>query len=262
MKSIPIYQIDAFASELFKGNPAAICPLTEWLSEQSMQQIAMENNLSETAFFVWEEEDLIRIKFYTPEVEIDLCGHATLATAYLIFQILKPELQTIKIQANKDLLVVRKEEGLVVMNFPSNPPAELSKPEGIECALGCESISETWVSGKMMMLVLKDEAAVLACNPDFVALKKYPYLFIPTTKGNISDFVSRVFGPSVGINEDPVTGSAHTLLIPFWSKRLSKNEMFARQVSKRGGDLYVKYLGERVEIAGSARLYLKGEIFI
>jgi PhzF family phenazine biosynthesis protein len=262
MNTIPIYQIDAFAKHLFQGNPAAICPLEEWLSDELMQQIAMENNLSETAFFVWEGEDKIRIRFFTPEVEIDLCGHATLATAHLIFSQLKPQLNELKIQANKDLLKVKKEGELVVMDFPSNKPVAIETPEGLKEALGNLKINSTFQSGSSMLALIENKEQVNSCIPNFVLLKNFPGIIIITAKGRDCDFVSRVFGPSVGINEDPVTGSAHTLLIPFWSERLNKTKMTARQVSKRGGELFVEDKGERVIIAGKSKLYLKGEIYI
>lgn len=262
MNTIPIYQIDAFTDTLFGGNPAAICPLESWLPESQMQTIAMENNLSETAFYVWESESKIKIKFYTPEVEIDLCGHATLATAHLIFNRLKPELNELKIQANKDLLIVKNDGDLVVMDFPSNKPVFIETPEGLSEALSNIKIDSTYQSGSFMLALLESEEQVKSCIPNFVLLKNFPGIIIITAKGSDCDFVSRVFGPSVGINEDPVTGSAHTLLIPFWSERLNKTKMTARQVSKRGGELFVEDKGERVIIAGKSKLYLKGEIYI
>lgn len=262
MNTIPIYQIDAFTDTLFGGNPAAICPLESWLSEELMQTIAMENNLSETAFYIWESDSQIKIKFYTPEVEIDLCGHATLATAHLIFNRLKPELNELKIQANKDLLIVKKDGELVVMDFPSNKPDAIETPEGLSEALSNIKIHSTFQSGSFMLALLESEEQVKSCIPNFILLKNFPGIIIITAKGSDCDFVSRVFGPSVGINEDPVTGSAHTLLIPFWSERLNKTKMTARQVSKRGGELFVEDKGERVIIAGKSKLYLKGEIYI
>lgn len=262
MHTLPIYQIDAFTNKLFGGNPAAICPLESWLSEELMQAIAMENNLSETAFFVWESEDRIKIKFFTPEVEIDLCGHATLATAHLIFNILKPALSKIDIQANKDLLVINREADLVNMKFPSNMPSLCSLPDNVKASMGNSNVLETHFATNFYLLLLENEQAVLECQPDFNLLKNQPRLVIITARGDAVDFVSRVFGPSVGINEDPVTGSAHTLLIPFWSERMNKTKMIARQISKRGGELFVEYKGESVIIAGKSKLYLKGEIYI
>ncbi len=259
---LDIYQIDAFASVLFKGNPAAVCPLDDWISDEMMQNIALENNLSETAFFVKQADGIYRIRYFTPSVEIDLCGHATLASAHLIFNILNLEKEQIVFKANKDELKIFNNEGRVVMDFPSNSPMKTEVLPEFEKALRKMPI-EAYCNESTYLLLFEDENDIASLNPDFNKFFDLDKdIVIVTSKGNDCDFVSRVFGPKVGINEDPVTGYAHTLLIPFWSKRLNRNTMFARQISKRGGELFVENLMDRVIISGEACLYLKGEIYV
>lgn len=259
--NLSIYQIDAFASEVFKGNPAAVVPLNEWLPAELMQKIALENNLSETAFFV-KNGDVYDIRWFTPTFEIDLCGHATLASAFVIFEILKSETDTIRFHGHKcGQLLVEKSNGRLVLDFPSRPVSHAELPEGLVEALG-KAPAEVY-KARDYFLVYESEDEVRSLAPDFTALLKIPaHGFICTAKGDTADFVSRFFAPEVGVFEDPVTGSAHTNLIPFWSARLGKSKMYARQISARGGEIFCELVGDRVLIGGSAVLYMKGEIYV
>lgn len=259
--NLRIYQVDAFADEIFKGNPAAVVPLDEWLPAELMQKIALENNLSETAFFV-KNGDVFDIRWFTPTFEIDLCGHATLASAFVIFEILKSETGDVRFHGHKcGPLSVEKSDSRLVLDFPSRPVAQAELPEGLAEALG--AAPKEVYKARDYFLVYESEADIRALAPDFTALLKIPaHGFICTAKGDEADFVSRFFAPEVGVFEDPVTGSAHTNLIPFWAGRLGKSTMFARQISDRGGDLYCEFTGDRVKIGGSATLYLKGEIYV
>ena len=257
---LPIYQVDAFTSKLFGGNPAAVCPLEYWLEDGIMQSIAAENNLAETAYFV-KKENHFELRWFTPEAEVDLCGHATLATAYVIFNLLKSETDKITFQTKSGKLEVIKRNDLLVMDFPSRKPVATEIPEGLIEAIG-KAPNEV-LQSRDLLLVYETEEDVLSLQPDFSLLKKIDcFGYITTAKGNKVDFVSRFFAPKEGINEDPVTGSSHSTLIPFWAERLGKNELLARQISKRGGELFCKLLGDRVEIAGNAVLYLTGSINI
>lgn len=257
---IPIYQVDAFAEKLFEGNPAAVCPLENWLEDELLQSIAAENNLSETAFFV-KEKNHFHLRWFTPKIEVDLCGHATLASAFIIFNLLNFEEEEINFQTKSGLLKVYKKNELITLNFPAFNLEKTEAPQILINAIG-KKPQETFI-GKDYFLVYENEEDIVSINPNFSELKKINSQgFIITAKGEDCDFVSRYFAPSVGIDEDPVTGSIHTVLIPFWSKRLNRNEMVAKQLSRRKGKLYCKDLGNRVEIAGKAILYLKGEIEI
>jgi len=257
---LPIYQVDAFTTKLFGGNPAAVCPLEYWLEDDIMQSIAAENNLSETAFFV-KAENFYELRWFTPEAEVDLCGHATLASAFVIFNLLKSEHEKIIFQTKGGKLEVTKRNDLLVMNFPSRKPAAAEIPEGIIEAMGKEP-KEVLLS-RDLLLIYETEEDVLSLQPNYDLLKKINcFGYIATAKGNEADFVSRFFAPNEGINEDPVTGSSHSTLIPFWAERLGKTELHAFQVSKRKGELFCKLLGDRVEIAGNAALYLTGSIEI
>lgn len=259
--NLTIYQVDAFTKVVFKGNPAAIVPLEEWLETDLMQKIAVENNLSETAFFV-KKDDFYEIRWFTPTYEIDLCGHATLASAYVIFEVLKLETEKIKFVSHKSgELSVEKKGDVLILDFPSRPVSPVEAPSGLFEAIGKQP--KEVFKARDYFLVYENEQEVLDINPDFTALLKIDaHGFIVTSKGNSSDFVSRFFAPEVGVFEDPVTGSAHCNLIPFWAERLSKNELFARQVSARGGELFCEFRGDRVKIGGNAVLYLKGEIYV
>ena len=259
---IPIYQVDAFTNERFKGNPAAVCPLDTWLPDAVMQNIAAENNLAETAFIVPAGNEY-EIRWFTPTVEVDLCGHATLASAYVLFNELGFSGDQIHFISHRSgPLSVTKNGSVLALNFPVDSLTE--KPLNSEFSIGLSRAPRAVFKGKTDYLFVYDsEAEILALQPDFEALKTHPVRgIIVTAPGETTDFVSRFFGPACGVNEDPVTGSAHTTLTPYWSSVLGKTELSARQLSQRTGDLNCKLLGDRVEIAGEAVLYLRGEINI
>jgi PhzF family phenazine biosynthesis protein len=259
---IPLYQVDAFAERPFSGNPAAVCPLESWLPDELMQAIAAENNLSETAFFVPEGEDY-RLRWFTPVAEVDLCGHATLASAYVIFRYLAPERREICFQTQEaGRLVVASDGDLLALDFPAWQPASCEVPEKLPAALG--RVPRTVLAARDYLAVYDDADEVAALAPDFAMLATLDRLAITVTapgRGGI-DFVSRHFAPAYGINEDPVTGSAHCMLIPYWAERLGKTRLEARQISRRGGALSCALNGDRVTIAGRAALYLTGTIDI
>jgi len=231
---IPFYQVDAFTDRVFGGNPAAVCLLDEWPEDDVMQQIAAENNLSETAFLVGSgaEYDL---RWFTPALEIDLCGHATLASAFVIFKFLEPNLSAVRFQTASGELRVGREADLLVMDFPARPAGQTGPLTGLSDALGAEP--ETVYGARDILAVFATEAQVRAMAPDFAALEKIKDAFavIVTAPGDNVDFVSRFFAPNAGIAEDPVTGSAHCTLVPYWSARLGKKKLHALQVSARGG---------------------------
>ena len=257
---IPIYQVDAFTNERFKGNPAAVCPLDNWLPAAVMQNIAAENNLAETAFVVAAGENF-EIRWFTPTVEVDLCGHATLASAYVLFNELGFSGDQINFISHRSgPLSVTKNGSILALNFPVDTLSEL--PLKPAFAIGLSQAPRAVFKGKTDYLFVYDsEAEILALQPDFVALKAHAVRgIIVTAPGETTDFVSRFFGPACGVNEDPVTGSAHTTLTPYWASILGKTELTARQLSQRTGDLTCNLMGDRVEIAGEAVLYLKGEI--
>lgn len=256
-----MYQIDAFTDKVFKGNPAAVVPLEEWLPTAVMQQVAAENNLAETAFFV-KEGDLYHIKWFTPTVEIELCGHATLASAFVIYNYLNYDKNEIRFTCQVGDLFVTKKEDWIVLNFPyiettviKNIPALLAQ------AIGMHPVA-LYDSKTKWMALLPDETSVADCQPDFSLMNQLEKNLIITAKGKEVDFVSRFFAPQSGINEDPVTGSAHSVLIPFWAKKLNKMEMTAVQLSERTGFLKCRYLDDRVEMSGQAVCYMIGDIFI
>ena len=257
---IPIYQVDAFTNERFKGNPAAVCPLDNWLPAAVMQNIAAENNLAETAFVVAAGQNF-EIRWFTPTVEVDLCGHATLASAYVLFNELGFAGDQINFISHRSgPLSVTKNGSILALNFPVDTLSEL--PLKPAFAIGLSQAPRAVFKGKTDYLFVYDsEAEILALQPDFEALKAHPVRgIIVTAPGEMTDFVSRFFGPACGVNEDPVTGSAHTTLTPYWASVLGKTELTARQLSQRTGELTCKLMGDRVEIAGEAVLYLKGEI--
>ena len=257
---LDIYQIDAFASRPFTGNPAAVVPLDKWLPDDVMLSIAMENNLAETAFFV-ANGDGYDLRWFTPTIEMDLCGHATLASGFLIFEVLGTDKEKLSFQTRSGELTVEKIDNRYVLDFPSRPGVATDAPAGLIEAIGREP-KEIYKS-RDYMLVYESEADVLAIDPDFNSLIKIgAHAVIVTAAGDSSDFVSRFFAPEVGVPEDPVTGSAHCTLIPYWAGKLGKNELYARQVSSRGGELFCELLGDRVTIAGDAVLYMKGEIYV
>ncbi|MBW2621739.1 MAG: PhzF family phenazine biosynthesis protein [Deltaproteobacteria bacterium] len=257
---IPIYQIDAFTSRIFSGNPAAVCPLEAWLEDSLMQAIAQENNLSETAFFVPGEEPL-RIRWFTPSMEVDLCGHATLASAFLIFNYLDTSLESVTFTSRSGELVVEKNGELLTMNFPAQPADPCPTPPALAEGLGMEPIEA--LRSEDFLAVFASEDQVRELHPDMKRLRDLDLRgVIVTARGDEADFVSRFFAPKVGIDEDPVTGSAHTVLIPYWSQKLNKKDMKALQVSQRGGEIFCQDRGERVLISGHAALYLTGRITV
>ena len=260
---LDLYQIDAFANKLFGGNPAAVIPLTTWLDEVLMQKIALENNLSETVFIVpaVKSEADYEIRWFTPEVEINLCGHATLASAYVLFNILGFGKAEIKFSSKSGILKVKKDGALIVMDFPSWKPERFTDyPTELSQILGGAEIVGVY-KHRDMLVELADEDAVKNCAPDFWLMKKHIDKMIITAPGKAVDFVSRFFAPGAGIDEDPVTGSAHSQLIPFWSEKLNKNKMHALQLSKRGGEIWCEQLNtDRVTMAGNGVFYMKGEI--
>ncbi len=262
---LTIYQIDAFTNKLFGGNPAAVIPLQKWLDTDLMQTIAMENNLSETVYFIpgTAPDADYNIRWFTPAVEVNLCGHATLATAYVLFNILGHNKPVISFNSKSGILTVTKNGDMLTMDFPSWKPTGLDAvPSFLSEVLGNVTISGVFQHRDVLVL-LKDEAAVKNCTPDFTLMKRYFDKMIITAPGDAVDFVSRFFAPASGIDEDPVTGSAHSQLIPFWSERLGKNKLNALQLSARGGELWCEQMNEeRVLISGQCVFYMKGEISV
>lgn len=256
---LPLYQADAFASGLFKGNPAAIVPLQKWLSNETMQQIAMENNLSETAFFI-PENNHFHIRWFTPKAEVKLCGHATLATAHILFNELNYPGDLLEFESLSGILTVKKSGDKLQLDFPADFAQEVEPVDVFAEALGAQP-TKTLKGRTDYLLLFDSEETIKNLQPNIqLLLSTNARGIMVTAKGNEVDFVSRFFAPSVGVNEDPVTGSAHTTLIPFWANRLNKNELTALQLSARGGQLWCTLSGDRVFIAGKAVTYLRGEI--
>lgn len=259
---IPLYQVDAFTSELFTGNPAAVCILDEWLDDARLQAVAAENNLSETAFLLKRDEGF-ELRWFTPVTEVALCGHATLASAFVVFSYLNWPEDTVRFQTRRSgVLSVTQKEGLLEMDFPARTPSTQRTPDRLASALGHLPL-EVLGSAEDLLVVLEDEYTVRELNPDLPMLAQAEWRgTIVTAPGDQCDFVSRFFAPRIGIAEDPVTGSAHCVLVPYWARRLSKGRLHARQVSKRGGELFCEDRGDRVTIAGKAVLYLEGKITV
>ena len=261
--NLTIYQVDAFTKQVFAGNPAAVCPLAEWLADDVMQKIALENNLSETAFFV-KRDGVYEIRWFTPTIEIDLCGHATLASAFVIFNHLGETEAVINLHSHRSgNLSVEKQGDVLILDFPSYPPVECDLPAGVAKAVGATP-SKSWTAqGNMLMLLFESADEIESLQPDMSALNLLEFdEVIVTAKGTDSDFVSRLFAPRIGIPEDPVTGATHCSLIPYWAQTLGKEKLYARQLSSRGGELFCELNGDRVKIGGNATLYLKGEIYV
>ena len=262
---LTLYQVDAFTNKLFGGNPAAVIPMKKWLSTEMMQQIGLENNLSETVFFVPSDKKGVDydIRWFTPTVEINLCGHATLAAGYIIFRELKKKKKSITFSCKSGLLTVSRKKDRIEMDFPSwKPSVVVDPPANLSEALGGAEIVGVYKQ-RDLLVELKNEAAVKKCNPDFGLLRAIGDKTIITAAGKDVDFVSRFFAPTAGIDEDPVTGSAHSQLIPFWSERLGKSKMNARQLSARGGEIGCEQLNEqRVVMSGQCVFYMKGEVKI
>jgi PhzF family phenazine biosynthesis protein len=260
MNRIDIYQVDAFTDRLFAGNPAAVCPLEEWIPDQTMQSIAAENNLAETAFIVRDKSRFL-IRWFTPTIEVDLCGHATLASAFVLFNCLGHKEEAVKFYSPRSgTLGVNKKNEILFLDFPADALHPVHDDGLISQCI--RSTPLEICKGKTdFIAVVENEHAVQSLEPDLKAISKLPGRgLIVTARGTDVDFVSRFFAPQSGVDEDPVTGSAHTSLIPLWSEKLGKNEMDARQLSKRGGRLICINKGERCLIGGQARLYMKGEI--
>jgi PhzF family phenazine biosynthesis protein len=262
---IPLYQIDAFADGPFTGNPAAVCPLDAWLPDAVMQAVAAENNLSETAFFVPEgaKGDDYRLRWFTPTTEVDLCGHATLASAFVVFGWLAPWRHSVTFHTEKaGPLTVARDGDLLALDFPSRPPEPCAMSEALVAALGKRPSALFAARDYLAVFDSADDVAALA--PDFAAvasLDKFAVIVTAPGHGGV-DFVSRFFAPARGVDEDPVTGSAHCTLIPYWAERLGKSRLAARQLSRRGGALSCVLRGDRVTIAGRAALYMTGTIVI
>lgn len=261
---LPLYQVDAFTDRVFAGNPAAVCPLTAWLPDAQMQAIAAENNLAETAFFVPRPGTAAEyeLRWFTPAVEVDLCGHATLATAHVLLRHLGATAQELTFHTRSGPLHVRPAaDGRLTLDFPAQPPRPLAQhPEGLTDGLRATPLRI--LAGPDLIAVFDTEAEVRALHPNQLHLAKVEYRGVIATapgSGGV-DFVSRWFGPRVGVPEDPVTGSAHTQLVPYWAQQLGKTTFYARQVSARGGELWCELQGERVLISGHAVTYLRGEI--
>ncbi len=259
---LTIYQVDAFTDKLFGGNPAAIVPLKGWLPEELMQQIAAENNLSETAFFV-QSGEYFDIRWFTPNAEVDLCGHATLATAHILFEEKKYDQKTIFFNSKSGILKVEKLNNLYTMDFPSDKIHQVTTPVELLKGLSITPL-ETYRGKDDYMIVIDSEKEILNIRPDFrmLSLLENARGVIVTAPGTEADFVSRCFYPVYGIDEDPATGSAHTTLVPYWSQKLEKIELSALQLSQRKGIFHCKYLQERVLISGQAVTYLKGILLL
>jgi PhzF family phenazine biosynthesis protein len=258
---IPIYQVDAFSKGVFSGNPAAICPLQEWLPDEKMQAIAAENNLAETAFFV-PANGRFELRWFTPVCEIDLCGHATLGSAYVLFHELNIEGDRVAFDTKSGELTVHRSGDRLVLDFPSRPPQPVDPDPHLIAGLEGAMPVEVLVA-RDYLVRYQSAHEVRTLTPDMDTLKHIDrFAVIVTAPGTDCDFISRFFAPAQGIPEDPVTGSAHCTLVPYWAKELSKTELHARQVSARGGELFCKLAGDRVEIAGHAALFLKGTIYV
>ena len=255
-----IYQVDAFAEKVFQGNPAAVMPLEDWLEDSLMQKIAMENNLSENAFFVKTDAGY-HIRWFTPEFEIDLCGHATLASAYIIKNFVEPHLAEINFTTQKaGALRAMAKDGIYTLDFPSRMPQPCKTPGQLFKSLGITTAVEV-LKSRDYFVVLPNEDAVKNADPDFTLIKELDSVgVIVTAKGQSADVVSRCFYPGAGIPEDPVTGSAHCNIVPYWSDKLGKTKLFCKQLSQRGGDLHCELEGDRVLMSGKCVLYLEGEI--
>jgi PhzF family phenazine biosynthesis protein len=262
MQKIKIYQVDAFTDRLFSGNPAAVCIMDTWLPAELMQLVALENNLAETAFVVPTGPDF-EIRWFTPTVEVDLCGHATLASAFVLFHVLDYKGAVIRFHSPlSGWLPVTKKEELLWLDFPTDTlePATKEQNTAMEACIGVKPL-ELYKGKSDFVAVMDNEQSLLMLQPHLAEIAKLKARgLIVTAKGDTVDFVSRFFAPQSGIDEDPVTGSAHTSLIPLWAKKLGKNNLLAQQLSKRGGSLMCEFKNNRCLIGGKARLYLTGEI--
>lgn len=264
-QTLKIYQVDAFTDSVFGGNPAAVIPLKEWLSDEILLKIAIENNLSETAFFTQNDDGSYHLRWFTPGGEVDLCGHATLATAYTIFEHLNYEGDDIRFTGLSGDLFINKTEQGIKMDFPAWAREDMQTPQEIIDALGKAPIA--YFNGPDCMAVYENAEDIENLSPDFGALKKCEtargiIATAPARKDSGLDFVSRCFFPRLNIDEDPVTGSAHCMMVPYWAQQMDKTTFNARQISARSGDLYCELKGDRVELTGKAALYMIGEIYV
>lgn len=259
MAKVPYFEVHAFASELFRGNPAGVCPLSAWLGDALMQKIAAENGLPETAFFAPRGNDY-DLRWFTPTTEVDLCGHATLASAFILFTEQGFDGDTVRFHSRSGPLTVSRSADILTLDFPSRPPRGCAAPQGLIEGLGAKPIEIS--KARDYFAVFASAKEVGGLRPDFGLLGALDEKVIVTAPGDDCDFVSRFFAPTAGIDEDPVTGSAHCTLIPYWAQRLGKNKLRARQISKRGGELFCELAGDRVHIGGKAVLYLRGELEI
>jgi predicted PhzF superfamily epimerase YddE/YHI9 len=257
MARITYFEVDAFANQMFRGNPAGICPLEKWLDDALMQSIAAENNLAETAFFVPHDSDY-ELRWFTPTLEIDLCGHATLASAFILFSELGYRGNSVRFHSKSGPLTVSRSGDVLTLDFPSRPPGPCVVPEALVRGLGKKP--NEILKARDYFAIFEKADGVRSLQPDFGLLGTLDEKVIVTAPGDDCDFVSRFFAPTAGVNEDPVAGSAHCTLIPYWARRLGKTKLFARQLSKRGGELFCEDAGDRVRIGGNAVLYLRGEI--
>ncbi|UVK97736.1 PhzF family phenazine biosynthesis protein [Pseudomonas sp. B21-048] len=257
---LAFHQVDAFSDRPFSGNPAMVYRLDTWLDDELMQKIAAEHNLAETAFLV-REGAVWHIRWFTPTTEVPLCGHATLASAYVLFEIYKEPVERLDFICKAGPLSVGREGKRLWLDFPAVVPTEVDVILEVERALGVKTVEV--LGSKELFVVLESEQAVLDCQPDMIALAKLPWPgAIVTARGNKHDFVSRYFAPAIGIDEDPVTGSTHCSLIPYWSERLSKSSLTAYQCSARGGELFCRLEGDRVSIGGNATLIASGKLML
>lgn len=256
--NIPIYQIDAFTDEPFKGNPAAVCPLQEWLPDDLLQNIASENNLSETAFFV-DKGDHFHLRWFTPTLEVDLCGHATLASAYVLYNYLDYNWDSVCFRTQAGDLIISRQGDQLAMDFPAWNAESMDVPDELVQAFAKRPLEA--LKSRDCIVLFESQQDILDLKPEFTLLEKLDWLCtIATAPGAECDFVSRVFVPKAGIPEDPVTGSAHSSLIPYWAAKLGKTQMKARQLSKRTGTLHCEYMEDRVKIAGKCAPFMIGTI--
>jgi PhzF family phenazine biosynthesis protein len=258
---LSVYHVDAFTEELFKGNPAAVVPLEGWLPDEKMQAIAFENNLSETAFFT-PYQGFFYIRWFTPLKEVNLCGHATLASAHILFNHLDFPVNTITFHSKSGPLNVTRENEKIILDFPACTIHKIEINDELKTVFGTEPVA-CYVGREDLMFVFENEKTIIELKPNFNRISEINARGIIITSPSLKyDFISRFFAPTVGVNEDPVTGSAHTMLVPYWSNRLKRTNLHSRQVSHRGGDLYCSLNGDRVFIGGKAITYLTGRITI
>ena len=261
--TVDIFQIGAFTNKLFGGNPAAVCPLQDWLSDAVLLNIAKENNLAETAYFIHKHDNVFHLRWFTPEIEIDLCGHATLASAYVILNCLDYDFDTVIFQTLSGELTVSRSGEFLEMDFPSRPPQDSELPEIIKNSLSKQPTNVYKARDYVLLYDSENELKDLKVSASILEqINLDPGGIIVSAKGNNSDFVSRFFTPGAAVFEDPVTGSAHSTLVPFWAERLEKNKLHAFQISDRKGELFCKLVKDRVIIRGNAVKYLQGTIEI